>query len=200
MTAIASNYVSPEELTVWLTEKQNGLYADMRQAIDLSNERSAMQSDLADIQKHLSDANASGNFEELAHEITLFLDEYADNPNLEEVMQPLIEIRNSIVNHYASAADSEARFDASANALGNTPLFSVAEYQPPTTLKYPDQTIAAWTDALKSKSDFLSQQDQLAMIQIQELNGKVNQSEQLVSNLLASHDETQRAVIGNIRG
>jgi hypothetical protein len=38
------------------------------------------------------------------------------------------------------------------------------------------------------------------MIRIQELNGKVNQSEQLVSNLIASQNQTQNAVISNIRG
>jgi hypothetical protein len=199
MTTI-SNYVSPEELTAWLAEKQNDLYADMRRAIDISNERSAMQSDLADIQKHLTDFNASGNLEELAEEITLFLDKYADNPHLDEVAEPLIELRNLIVQHYSLAANRKASDIALAQQMGDSGLVAQLRNQPLPQLSFGDPQIAAWTDAIKAKGDFLSQQDQLAMIQIQELNGKVNQSEQLVSNLLASQNETQRAVIGNIRG
>jgi hypothetical protein len=215
MTGIVSNYVSSEELTLWLAEKQNDIYGDMREAIDLSNERSQMQSELSTIKQHLEEANASGDFEKVSQEISAFLSAHGTNPEFEEVSGPLNEINASIHAHFPDGIPSWERVDQFANeadledaaedfdglSTGNGPaLLPDLPGLDDLPLQFSDQQLKSWIDAIGSKIDFLSQQDQLAMIRIQELNGQVNQSEQLVSNLLASQNQTQNAVISNIRG
>ena len=116
MTAIASNYVSPEALTLWLSEKQNEIYGDMRDAIDMSNERSQMQSELATIKQHLEEANASGDFEKVSQEIGAFWTAHADHPDFEDVSGPLGEINASISAYYQDKAHDEAYDEALDNA------------------------------------------------------------------------------------
>ena len=219
MTGIVSNYVSSEELTLWLTEKQNEIYGDMREAIDMSNERSLMQSELSTIKQHLEEANASGDFATVSKEIEAFLATHGQSPEFDQVSGPLLEISASLHAHYPDgipSSDDVDQFSAEADledviddatdgvdgmSAGNdAPLIGDLPDIDEVPLQYSAEQLKSWTDAIGAKIDFLGQQDQLAMIRIQELNGKVNQSEQLVSNLLASQNQTQNAVISNIRG
>lgn len=222
MTLAVSNYVSPEELTLWLAEKQNDMYADMRNAIDLSNQRSEMQSALADIKRHLQDANANRDFHAVSDEIAGFLEKYADTPEFQEISQPLVEIKTYITNFYESqeyraevlnidmtvddALPNDTGDDVVVGSHPNPATFigpyDLLEYQMPVNvpLTVADGTLQSWLDSIDAKCTYLSQQDQLAMITIQELNGKINQSEQLVSNLIASQNQTLSGVISNIRG
>ena len=53
---------------------------------------------------------------------------------------------------------------------------------------------------LDSRSQDLGRIDQLALINIQQLVSDARQTDQLASNILASRDQTNNAIVGNIRG
>jgi hypothetical protein len=59
-------------------------------------------------------------------------------------------------------------------------------------------------DAAKAEKDAsidqASHDQQMAMIQVQELNSKINSIKQFTSNVLASWERTDNAIIGNMRG
>lgn len=57
-----------------------------------------------------------------------------------------------------------------------------------------------WGSALRAIVDGLNEDGQMALINIQDLNSKLQQSQQLGSNLTASIHQTQLAIINNMRG
>jgi hypothetical protein len=58
---------------------------------------------------------------------------------------------------------------------------------------------SAWGDELASKLDSLNKDDQLAMVQINALVAKMNQSLELASNMISSMNQAFKSTIDNIR-
>jgi hypothetical protein len=169
-----TNYVSDENLMLWLAEKQSGLYADLQDRMDLSGQRNKIMEDLSHIRERIEGGDISP---EQAHaEMTAIIESYRGTPfesGLEELFRPMldrIEEALSSSNGFEHLKDIFDGVDA-VKALG---------------------------DSIKSKVDALGHDDQLELVRIQSLSSDINQASQLASNLMASSNQAANAILGNI--
>lgn len=166
-----SNYISDDNLLLWLAEKQNGLYGDLRELMDTSKARSKLMEDLSHIKERLDRQESAP--EDLRAEMELLLSSYAGSPfeaELEELFRPMLdelEIALTLERGYSPVPLS-------------------------------DQQAEDFSKTIESKIDALGRDDQLALIQIQSLTSDINQAAQLASNLLSSSNQTENTIVGNI--
>ena len=165
-----ANYISDDNLLLWLAEKQDGLYADLRDEMDLSRARNKIIEDLSYIKARAEDGELSPR--ELHAEMTALFDAYRGTP-LEPVLQ---EVLGEEVAELGAALQTDSTSDF---------LRSVIE---------------AWDlpERIQSKIDSLGKDDQLALIRINSLSSDINQAAQLASNLLSSSNQTANGIVGNI--
>lgn len=91
LVAPESNYMSDEAMLLWLAEKTDGKYGELRDAMDTSRRRSKLIEDLAYI-KNLADGGATQA--EVAAELTKLVDAYRGTEfeqELYEFAAPLVE-------------------------------------------------------------------------------------------------------------
>ncbi|HEX6275504.1 MAG TPA: hypothetical protein VFZ53_20830 [Polyangiaceae bacterium] len=164
-----SNYISDDNLLLWLAEKQDGLYADLRDEMDLSRARNKIIEDLSYIKARTEDGELTP--EELYAEMTALFDAYRGTP-LEPVLQ---ETLGEELAELGDALQANSTFD----------FRSILE-----AWDLPER--------IQSKIDSLGKDDQLALIRINALSSDINQAAQLASNLLSSSNQTANGIIGNI--
>ena len=169
-----TNYISDENLMLWLAEKQSGLYADLNERMDLSGKRSKILEDLAHIRERIEAGDISPAD---AHaEISALVGSYQGTPfedDLETLFRPMLD-------RLEAALTSGNRF----------------EYI--TDIPHGVDATKALGEAIKSKVDALARDDQLELIRIQSLSSDINQASQLASNLMASSNQASNAIVGNI--
>jgi hypothetical protein len=165
-----TNYISDENLLLWLADKQDGLYADLRDRMDSSRARSKAMEDLAHIKQRVERGEMSPA--ELHAEITALIESYRGTPlepALEEIFGPKLEELGRALQESSMVGGARQIIDA-----------------------------AALSAAIQSKIDALGRDDELALIEIQSLTADINQAAQLASNLLSSSNQTANAILGNI--
>jgi hypothetical protein len=168
-----SNYISDESLMLWLAEKTDGKYGELRDAMDTSRRRSKLIEDLGHI-KTMVDRGASD--EEVATELSALMEAYRGTEfelELHEFAAPLVNERLA----------PEA-FEDTINALK---AVGIAHFD--------REDVAA---EFQGKIDALTRDDQLALIQIQSLTADIREAQQLASNLMSSSSQAANAIIGNI--
>ena len=168
-----SNYVSDESLLLWLAEKTDGQYGELRDAMDTSRRRSKLIEDLGHV-KVMADRGASN--EEIALELAALVDAYRGT----EFEQELYEFAAPLVNDPLALETPMEVLNALATggmkALSNEHI----------------------SQALENKIDALGRDDQLALVTIQSLTADIREAQQLASNLMSSSSQASNAIIGNI--
>lgn len=179
-----SNYISHGDIMLWLASKTDGMYGNLREAMQMSEERSTLAKELKDLQT-LLESDASGAEKLAATEATL--EQVKGTPFEAEVtalLTPMVETVEEL--------SEWPRED---------PPRSAAEYREDLRA---DATVAASAKEcaarIESYVSDLDHQDKLALITIQQTVGEIRDATQLASNLIASEQQASAAVIGNIRG
>jgi hypothetical protein len=170
-----TNYISDENLLLWLAEKQDGLYADLHERMDLSRDRSKLMEDLSHIKERIEAGNLTP--QQAYDEVTALLQSYEGSPfgpALEALFGPLLD------------------------DLGRALPTSDGVFAEAAALPLSIEQAKEIADSIKSHVDALGRDDQLALIEIQSLTADINQAAQLASNLLSSSNQTQNAILGNI--
>ncbi|HEX6767502.1 MAG TPA: hypothetical protein VF103_18515 [Polyangiaceae bacterium] len=163
-----SNYISDENLLVWLAQKQEGLYGELRDHMDTSRARSKLIADLNHLNESIDDDD---NPAEVSAKIDGLLAAYEGTPfeaELTELLAPL-----------------EASLDVAAGTSAQAP-------------NQDNDEINDIKAALKSKIDELGRDDQLELVQIQSLTADIREAGQLASNLIASSNQAANTIVGNI--
>jgi hypothetical protein len=163
-----SNFISDESLLLWLAQKQDGLYGDLRDHMDMSRERSKLILDLSHLKENIDSGQSP---EQIREQVEQILQSYGDTPyadDLEKLFQSFFG---------AFEIDAELRM----------PVISMA-----------DKETADLSAAIQSTVDSLGRDDQLELIQIQSLTADIREAGQLASNLLSSSNQTANAIVGNI--
>jgi hypothetical protein len=168
-----TNYLSDEALLLWLAEKTDGKYGELRDAMDTSRRRSKLIEDLSHV-KNMIDRGATN--EEVALELTSLLEAYRGT----EFEQELYEFAAPLVNDQLATL-TWAEFMAALDTYG---------------FEHFDKDHLA--EAFQSKIDALGRDDQLALITIQSLTADIREAQQLASNLMSSSSQAANAIIGNI--
>jgi hypothetical protein len=167
-----SNYVSDESLLLWLAEKTDGQYGELRDAMDTSRRRSKLIEDLGHV-KTMADRGASN--EEIALELAALFEAYRGT----EFEQELYEFAAPLVN------------DELAKNLGESTSALLTGGMKPLSNEQ-------LSEVLQNKMDALGRDDQLALVTIQSLTADIREAQQLASNLMSSSSQASNAIIGNI--
>jgi hypothetical protein len=166
-----SNYISDENLLVWLAQKQDGLYGELRDHMDTSRARSKLMADLnhlkGEVDRGMSPAEAKAEIEAL-------LEKYAGT-----------EFEGALNELFAGPlAEIELILERSETTeLGN--ILS-------------DQFLEQLSGSVQSKVDELGRDDQLELIEIQSLTADIREGSQLASNLVASSNQASNTIVGTI--
>jgi hypothetical protein len=190
-----SNFISDENLLAWLAMKQDGLYGELRDHMDMSRARSKLVEDLNHL-KGLIDAGGMSH-EEATAEINRLLQAYEgtefEGPLNELFAQPLAEL-----------ATVPERAQDQIPDLPDSPLFDEDDYDVPAAVEkaaedeLSQKTLESLSKAIENKVDALGRDDQLELIQIQSLTADLREVAQLASNLIASSNQAANSIVGNI--
>ena len=189
-----SNFISDENLMAWLAMKQDGLYGELRDHIDMSKARSKLMEDL----NHLKSLIDSGGMshEEATAEINRLLQAYEgtefEGPLNELFAQPLAELAEVPER----AQDRLPQVDL--------PSVDEPELDVPRAMQeaiedaVTQEVLKPLSGAIENKVDALGRDDQLELIQIQSLTADLREVAQLASNLIASSNQAANTIVGNI--
>jgi hypothetical protein len=166
-----SNYISHGDIMLWLASKTDGMYGDLRQAMQMSEGRSTLAKELKDLQTLLE--SDQSNPEKLAAAEAV-LEQVKGTP-LEAEVTELVGPMIPILEGHPDLGPAENAMWVAGNVKG-------------------------WAASLESYVSDLDHQDKLALIEIQQTVGDIRDATQLASNLIASDQQASAAVIGNIRG
>jgi hypothetical protein len=177
-----SNYISHGDIMLWLATKTNGMYGDLRQAMQMSEDRSTLAKELKDLQTLLeSEASSTAKLE--ATEAVL---ERVKGTPFEKEVTALLGTPAETMEQYADG--SAATISVPAGGEVDLTDAVISEYA------------KEWAVRIESYVSDLDHQDKLALITIQQTVGEIRDATQLASNLLASEQQASAAVISNIRG
>jgi hypothetical protein len=187
-----SNYISDENLLVWLAQKQDGLYGELRDHMDMSRARSKLMADLSNLKTEL---DAGIEPEEAKAEIETLLASYAGT----EFEAELTELFAGPLAQYAGTEPEAETAEVFGVSVG---LENPMGMQDTEALVREHVTLPALTEQLSSsiqnKIDQLGRDDQLELIQIQSLTADIREASQLASNLVASANQASNTIVGNI--
>jgi hypothetical protein len=165
-----SNYISDENLLVWLAQKQDGLYGELRDHMDTSRARSKLMSDL----NHLKgEVDRGMSPEEAKAEIEALLAQYKGT-EFEDDLNALLA---------GPLAEIEG-------------ILSMPEESPVRLLS--DGFLEQLSSDLEGKVDELGRDDHMQLIEIQSLTADIREAGQLASNLIASSNQASNTIVGNI--
>jgi hypothetical protein len=174
--------VSNGEYLAWMAGHTGELYDEMRTAMDFADQRNDVAERLADIKARLQDMPCGEKFEkpeawvELQAEIRDFLASQAESPEAAALSELLLPIADGM-------------------SVEEHSLAGVTWWQAPS-----QDSVTSWSDRLQARIDRLHKDDQMALINIQDLNSQVQQATQLASSLIAAANQAMSSVLANIKG
>jgi hypothetical protein len=205
-------YISNEEYLVWMAEHTAEMYEQMGDAMEVSSESVAIQQELTSIKAKLaqlpngSDA-AGADWATVRREVEQLLSTHADHPaapELRALLEPMIE-------SIESAGKRSVEFiQAASSAITDGPdgLIGAARgvIEAGETLELgldvvpSKDAVANWTEQMQGVIDKFGKDDQMALLNIQNLNARIQQATQLASNLISSANQAASSIVHNIKG
>jgi len=198
-TVSGSNFISNSEILAWMQKKTDGIYGNMRDAMDTSNARADAEDALNDIKSQFLQMKTNGK------------DATEVNAAIHQAMatygEEFPEI-NKCLESFAKELDD--RFAAEAGKVEAQRVWVVPEGfdkrqghwetrgGTPQPVNLDEKTIDDWCKAIGDKVDALGKQDQLGLINIQEFNAQLNQAKQTASALMDAADKAANAIISHI--
>ena len=212
-----SNYMSNADILVWMEEKTEGLYGNMTAAMSSADNNSDAEAALNKIKGDLANFKAGCGDSAVIHdELNDALAKYGDVPGIKDALQPMADKVNELygtsdpVNVLAPTTAVTGTITSASTAHpqnwqswsntnnANTPVIQPATSLAPEQKKIPVDAIDGWTDTIGKTLDTLGKQDQLALINIQEINSEINQAKQTASALMDAADKSASAIINHI--
>jgi len=210
MTDIGSTgYMTDSQIMAWLEQKATDQYSNLGDQMTASEDRSKEIKALTDVRAAVDGGNPDDAFKQLDA-----LRAAATDPKDQAFfLKEQIELLGWVQHGQTKAGALLATIDASS--------LSGEEKQALTDQINTEKGVMAKKDTnastqentdkhnqqqkqvsgeLDSRSQDLGRIDQLALINIQQLVSDARQTDQLASNILASRDQTNNAIVGNIRG
>lgn len=208
------NYISDAAIMSWLAVQQGRIYDDLRESMDLAQQRANFTDDLNTLKAQLQEANENKDFGKVNEELQKFLEMHREDPQFEAICSELegmaktiaddVQIRvdydQQVIDYRNDFEDYHALVNAIAQGKATGPAGDPPERpgSAPPPQQYSDERLKAWTDLISGKVDGLGRNDQLTMIHIQELKATLDQGAQLGSSFISSGDKTSSAIINNI--
>jgi hypothetical protein len=121
-----SNFISDENLLLWLAQKQDGMYGELRDNMDMSRDRSKLIEDLAHLEERINSDVVTKDT--IAEELEPLLAAYAGTPlgrDLEETFRPMLD---KLANG-AEPGDFSDTIKSKIDALGRDDALALIEIQ-----------------------------------------------------------------------
>jgi hypothetical protein len=182
-----TNYMSSFSIDQWMEQKTEGLYGQMGDAMDSSNDRADAEQGLNHINAMLADAKNNGSCQvsDVKDEIDKALSDYKDVP---ELVQALNDISHGI------SLDADSSSSPGMSQSGST----TQQGTPAKTITASSTDIDSWTKSITNTVDALGKKDQLGLINIQEFNSEINQAKEVASALVDASNKASDAIISHI--
>jgi hypothetical protein len=208
-----SNYMSNADILVWMENKTDGLYGQMRDAMDVANTRTDAESALDDVKALIGNCKNDGSDCKAIHD--LVNEVIAKYPNVPEVSQALQPIADKLNALYGTSdpvnvppADSTVTTAAPLNpnttiSINSNVTLHTPSTNTPANHQLPEVPLNggdadSWIKQIGDKVDVLGKQDQLGLINIQEFNSQLNQTKQTASALMDAADKAASSIINHI--
>jgi len=195
-TDVPAGYVSDAELLAWFAAKSTEEYDKLRGLMDLSEKRSEAIKELTFLKSTIADAGSDPQaaLEQLeAIEAT-----YAGTPLAEDVLEITGPLKASLI-HYQTTIDQSALMVEHAPEGANDEVIEERSAVDETARAALAAQIASATSKLDATIGSLSDDDQLALIEIQDLLSGIRQASQLTSNIVADKAQAANSIVANIR-
>lgn len=208
------NYISDASIMEWLALQQDRIYGDLKESMDLADDRAAFTDKLSTIKSGLERANSSHDFAQVDQDLQELKQLYGSDPRFQEAFEGLDDLANRIhgdrqkgVQYAIDKAAYDAQqveFSAANDPMGLKYAQALIEGRvlsepiPPAPQSYTEAEMQSFEDLITGKTDSAGKNDQLTMIHIQELKATLDQGSQLASTFISSGDKTQSAIINNI--
>jgi F0F1-type ATP synthase membrane subunit b/b' len=190
----STNYMSNATILAWMELKTEGLYGQMRAAMDQSNDRANAEDALNKIKGKIADAAANGtDATELRADLQAAIDKYgAEFPDVKKTLQPIVDELTK--RHEANVYSAHHRMTW-ANISVNLPSDYPVSVDP---VKLTKEDSERWGKEISDQVDAFGKTDQLGMVNIQEFNAQLNQAKNTASSLMDSADKAAQNIIGHI--
>jgi len=196
ISASGSNYISNANYDDWLQSKLEDAYGEIRQGMDVSGHRTDATKALNTIKNELLQMKTNGKD---ASEVTA-----AIHQAIEEFGEEFPDVKKAL-GEFADSLDQRAKAAIDASNLPTTEFDSsndTVRVVPPTHIPEPvklsDKEIDDITNSIKDTVDGFGKDDQLGLIHLNQLNSRINQTENLFSSLSDSRNKTIDAIINRI--
>jgi hypothetical protein len=215
MTDIGSTgYMSDGEITAWLEQKSSEQYGNLRNCMNISNDRADLIKQLTSLR---ADIDGGAKPEDVLAAMQKIQQECAGKTYGPEIDNLLLPMEAQLTAGVSGAALQQAASEVG-EAIDQSGLSNKADLKGQVTtntttviadtnsiVKMNDftagsATYKAFSEKLQGETDQLGRIDSLDLIKIQEIMSDAHQTDQLGSNILASRDQASGAIVGNIRG
>jgi hypothetical protein len=205
-----TGYMTDGQIMAWLEQKSAEQYGNLSDQMGASNDRSTLIKNLTEAQAAVDGAKPDDAFDKL--ESTR---KECNDPKTEAfIFTQQIALLGWTTQGHQKADDLDKEIDASTTLSLSDKETLKGKLNDARTLMDSRDTNAVTTDnttmherqqkdisgALTGETGDLGRIDSLALINIQQTVSDAKQTDQLASNILASRDQANLAIVGNIRG
>ena len=199
-------YITDGELMAWLGQKSAEQYGELRDIMNMSNQRGDLMKDLADLK---ADIDADKPDEAIVAEMDALSAKYAGTPYADELNGLSADMHGRLETDKAARAidvqitDTNNKLKDPSLSPGTREQLEAKKAKLEADLKAVQPQVGfkeTFSPKLESLSDQLGRIDQLELIKIQETVSDAQQTDQLASNIIANRDQTSNGIVGNIRG
>lgn len=186
-TVSSHAYIAPGELESWVAEKTGRLQDEMRDAMDMSNKRADAKQALSLLKADIQGAKTAEDWKAAREALQKFIDKHKGDPEYQTVIGQAAGIKNKIDDCFVtlgSETGGSSATEVPKLLFGGLPS---------------DDDKEKWADKLQAAADRMGSTDQLALLQIQNLNSQACQALQQASGLASSYNQCSMVMISNTR-
>jgi hypothetical protein len=199
ISSTGSNYISPDTIDAWMAMKTEDAYGQMRAGMDTSGHRTDAEKALNGIKNQLLQMKTNGkDASEVTAAIHQAIDQFGDEfPDVKTTLEGMASTLDARADAAAQAANSETVVE-STDADGNPIVFHFPATHQPGPVQLDSKEIDAWTSSIGDAVDGLGKDDQLGLLNLNQLDSHIKQTEQVGSALIDSRNKTLDSIINRI--
>lgn len=191
ISATGNNYISQDTIDAWMASKLDDAYADMRTGMDTSRHRVDAEKALNHVKSLFAQMKNDGtDASEVTAAVNDTIKQFGDEfPDVEKALGRIADTLNKRQADAVAASERPTR-----DFLGN----EVPPTHRPEPVHIDSKDLENWITTMTDAVDGLSQDDHLGMLNLNQLNSHINQTEQIASALIDSRNKNLDSIINRI--
>jgi len=199
ISATGSSYISHDTIDAWMEMKLNDAYTDMRAGMDTSGHRTEAEKALNGIKNQLLQMKTDGkDASEVTAAMHQAIEQFGDEfPDVKKTLEGFVATLDQRAADATKAAESPT-YETTYDADGNPVYIEFPPTHCPAPVHLEDKEIETWTGSIGDAVDGLGKDDQLGLLNLNQLNSHINQTEQIASALVDSRNKSMDSIINRI--